>query len=235
MIKFSIVIPIFNEAKNINKLSDLIKKKLSNKFKYEIIFVDDNSQDESKTILKELSKKNKNIKFIIRINKQRDLTKSCLTGIKNTKYKYVLIMDGDLQHNPSDIPKLIKLLHKEKLDVVIGSRNFLKVYEKKSLNFLRYYASIFIKILINIFLGYKTNDPLSGFFCLNKNILYGKKLFGKGYKILSDIIYSSENLNIKDLEIKFNHRISGKSKMNIRILILIIYFIFFNFIRRFKF
>ena len=101
-------------------------------------------------------------------------------------------MDGDLQHNPSDIPKLIKLLHKENLDIVIGSRNFLKVYESRSLNFLRYYASIFIKILLNFFLGYKTNDPLSGFFCFKKNILYRKKLFGKGYKILSDIIYSSK-------------------------------------------
>lgn len=235
MIKFSIVIPIFNEAKNIKKLSNLIRRELKKKFKYELIFVDDNSQDGSAIILKEQSKKNKNIKFIIRISKQRDLTKSCLTGIKKAKYKYVLIMDGDLQHNPSDIPKLIKLLHQEKLDVVIGSRNFLKVYEKKSLNFLRYYASIFIKILLNFFLGYKTSDPLSGFFCFKKNILYRKKLFGKGYKILSDIIYSSTNLNIKDLEIKFNHRSRGKSKMNIRILILIMYFIFFIFVKRFKF
>ena len=60
-------------------------------------------------------------------------------------------MDGDLQHNPSDIPKLIKLLHKENLDIVIGSRNFLKVYESRSLNFLRYYASILIKKLIIFF------------------------------------------------------------------------------------
>lgn len=235
MIKFSIVIPIFNEAKNIVKLSNLIRRELNKKFIYEIIFVDDNSQDGSKIILKEQSKKNKNIKFIIRINKQRDLTKSCLTGIKNTKYKYVLIMDGDLQHSPSDIPKLMKSLDEEKLDVVVGSRNFLKVYRNKSLNFLRYYASIFIKILLNIFLGYKTNDPLSGFFCFKKNILHRKKLFGKGYKILSDIIYSSKNLKIKDLEINFNHRRRGKSKMNMRILILIMHFIFFNFVKRFKY
>jgi glycosyltransferase involved in cell wall biosynthesis len=63
------------------------------------------------------------------------LTKSCLIGIKNAKYKYTLIMDGDLQHNPSDIPKLIKCLHNEKLDVAIASRNFLKFHDEKSLIF----------------------------------------------------------------------------------------------------
>ncbi len=235
MIQFSIVIPILNESKNIKKLAHLIKKKLDKKFKYEIIFVDDNSEDGSDIVLKEQSKKNKNIKFIIRIDKQPDLTKSCLIGIKKAKYKYIVIMDGDLQHNPSDIPKLINFLHKENLDIVIGSRNFSKVYEKKSLNFLRYFASIFIKKILIFFLGYKTDDPLSGFFCFKKKIIYKKKLFGKGYKILSDIIYSSKNLKIKDLEIKFNHRIRGESKMNLRILILILYFIFFKFIKSFKF
>ena len=63
------------------------------------------------------------------------MTKSCLIGIKNAKYKYALIMDGDLQHNTSDIPKLIKCLHNEKLDVAIGSRNFLKFHDEKSLIF----------------------------------------------------------------------------------------------------
>ena len=72
-------------------------------------------------------------------------------------------------------------------------------------------------------------------FFVSKKKFCIKKLFGKGYKILSDIIYSSENLNIKDLEIKFNHRGMGKSKMNIRILILILYFIFYIFVKRFKF
>tara|TARA_Y100001958_G_C21075868_1_gene433831 strand:+ start:14 stop:721 length:708 start_codon:yes stop_codon:yes gene_type:complete len=235
MIKFSIVIPILNESKNIKILANTLRKELNNKFKYEIIFVDDNSKDGSHIILKEQSKKFKNIKFIIRINKKPDLSKSCLTGIKKAKYKYILIMDGDLQHNPSDVPKLINLLHKEDLDIVIGSRNFLKVYKNKSLNFFRYYASIFIKKIVNLFLGYKTDDPLSGFFCFRKKILYKKKLFGKGYKILSDIIYSSKNLNIKDLEIKFNHRSRGKSKMNMRILLLILYFIIFNYLKRFRF
>ena len=234
MINFTIIIPILNEAKNIKKLSTQLIKKLNKKFKYEIFFVDDNSEDETKLILKYLRKKNKVINFIIRNNKKRDLTKSCFEGIKKAKYQYILIMDGDLQHKPSDVPKMIKLLDKENLDVVIGSRNFLKVYEDKSLNFLRFYASVFIKKILNFFLGFRTNDPLSGFFCFKKKIFQEKKLFGKGYKILSDIIYSSNDLKIKDIEIKFNHRDKGNSKMNVRILYLILLFIFSRFIKKLK-
>ena len=182
MIKFSIIIPILNEAKNIQKLANILKKELNNKFQYEIIFVDDNSRDGSDIILKELSKKYKNINFIIRFNKQPDLTKSCLTGIEKAKYKYILIMDGDLQHNPSDIPKLIKLLHKENLDIVIGSRNFLKVYESRSLNFLRYYASILIKKLIIFFSRFTKQMILKWIFLFQKKILYKKNYLEKDIK-----------------------------------------------------
>ena len=109
MIKFSIIIPILND-KNIQKLANILKKELNNKFQYEIIFVDDNSRDGSDIILKELSKKYKNINFIIRFNKQPDLTKSCLTGIEKAKYKYILIMDGDLQHNNFRYTKINKII-----------------------------------------------------------------------------------------------------------------------------
>ena len=57
MINFTIIIPILNEAKNIKKLSTQLIKKLNKKFKYEILFVDDNSEDETKLILKYLKKK----------------------------------------------------------------------------------------------------------------------------------------------------------------------------------
>ena len=70
--------------------------------------VDDNSEDNSKIVLSNLKKKYKNIRFFIRKNKIRDLFQSCLLGIKNSKYQYNLIMDGDLQHNPRYIPKMLQ-------------------------------------------------------------------------------------------------------------------------------
>lgn len=232
MIKFSIVIPILNEEKNIIKLAYLIKKTITNKTEYEIIFVDDNSKDKSQIIIKKLSQHNKKIKFIFRKNKNRDLSRSCFEGIKKATYPYILIMDGDLQHNPKYITKMLNLLYKKKLDVVVGSRDFSEIKYDKSISSVRLYASILIKSLIHFFLGFKTNDPLSGFFCFKKKIIYKKKLFGRGYKILADILYCSNNLKIRDVTIKFNHRKKGKSKMGIRILFLILLFITSKFIKK---
>ena len=90
--------------------------------------------------------------------------------------------------------------------------------------------------MINFLLGNKTKDPMSGFFIFKKEIYIKnkKRLFSSGYKILSDLIYSSKNdLKIKDVNIRFDRRISGKSKMNLSILIILIYFIFSRFVKKY--
>ena len=76
---------------------------------------------------------------------------------------------------------------------------------------------------------------MSGFFLFKKNFFLRNKdrLFGKGYKILSDLIYSSnDHINVKDLNITFNLRKKGNSKMNFKVLLNIIIFIFYNFYRK---
>ena len=96
--KVSIIIPALNEEKNIQLLTKKIFKNLK-KIKFEIIFVDDNSNDQSKLVLFKLSNKYKVFNPIIR-KKKRDLTQSCFDGIKKSKYQNILIMDADLQHDP---------------------------------------------------------------------------------------------------------------------------------------
>ena len=98
---FSIVLPVLNEEKNIKKLIFLLKKYLKN-FKYEIIFVDDNSTDKTKTIINNYI--SKNIKYYLRIS-NKDLTLSCFLGILKSKYENIIIMDSDLQHHPKYYPK----------------------------------------------------------------------------------------------------------------------------------
>jgi dolichol-phosphate mannosyltransferase len=107
----SIIIPVLNESSNIQKLTYKIKKQLSS-INFEIIFVDDNSLDKSKFILKKLKKKFKFFKPIFRF-KKRDLTQSCFDGIRKSKYENILIMDGDLQHDPKYIPKMINIYKKK--------------------------------------------------------------------------------------------------------------------------
>jgi dolichol-phosphate mannosyltransferase len=221
---FSIVLPVLNEEKNIKKLISLIKKYLKN-YKYELIFVDDHSDDHTKKIINNYI--SKNIKYYLR-KKNKDLTLSCFLGIQKTKYQNIIIMDSDLQHHPRYLPKIINLFFKKKLDFAVAVRNF---NEDIGLGIIRKFSSIFLSNIFNYFLGNKVSDPMSGFFMFRKLIYYKYKkyLFGKGWKILADLIYNNSNFLIGELQIKFFKRLQSKSKMNFQVLKNIIKLFFFKY------
>ena len=165
MDKFTIVVPVYNEAKNLQILVPKIYKVLKN-IKFELIIVDDNSRDDTSKILKKFKKKN--LHHLVR-KKKRDLSKSCIDGFKKAKYKDIVVMDGDLQHKPSDLKKILNIFYKYNTDVVVGTRD-LFADKEHNLNFLRLIASRTLILIVNILLGRKTSDPMSGFFMFKKKI-----------------------------------------------------------------
>ncbi len=219
----SIVIPILRESQNINRLIENITKSI-NIINYEILFVDDNSNDGTEEILKDLNRKNKKIKFIIRKEKTHDLSKSCILGFENSLHNNILVMDGDLQHDPQDINTLVDVYHTNKSDIVVGSRNLFQ-RKNEGLSLIRLKASQIIILITSMLLGKKTNDPMSGFFIFRKDIYEKNKknMFLKGYKILLDLIYSSnDKLKIVDVDINLRRRSVGSSKMSFKIIYLIV-------------
>ena len=235
MKQLTIVIPILNEAKNIKYLiPEIHKAKLELKLnKFEIILVDDNSSDDTQLIFNKLKKRFKYLKLFIR-KKNRDLSKSCILGFEKSTNNNILVMDGDFQHNPKYIKELYHKYINGKFDIVIGSRDLFK-RKNEGLSFIRKSFSIILIIMINYLLGVKTADPMSGFFIFNKKIYSKNKrnLYASGYKILSDLIYSSkEKLKIDDISIIFKKRNMGKSKMNLSILLKLINFILIRSIKR---
>ena len=217
MIKTSIIIPVYKEFHNIEKLYLKIRKYLKGNI-YEVIFVDDSSNDGTEELLKKIKKRYKNFNFIIR-KKNRDLSQSCFDGIKKAKYDYIQIMDGDLQHNPRYIPKLIDTLIKNNSDLVVGGRNLING-KNPGLGQIRRISSILI-ILTFYLLGKKTIDPMSGFFLFKKKIYFKNKkyFFGKGYKILADILFNSKSkIKVSDYIIVFDRRFKDVSKMNFKTL-----------------
>ena len=223
MFNLSIVIPIFEESKNVEKLVNGIINNLQID-NYEILFVDDNSNDGTEEILSRLSKNNNKIKYIIRKEKTKDLSKSCALGFEKSLYENILVMDGDLQHDTNDINKLIQSFNNDKADIIVGSRNLFNK-RNEGLDIVRLIASKILIIFILLFLGKKTNDPMSGFFIFKKKIyeLNKKKLHAKGYKILLDLIYcSDEKLKIVDVDINFKRRSLGSSKMGFRIIYILV-------------
>lgn len=227
----SIIIPVLNEELNIKPLTNKIIKTLK-KYKFEIIFVDDSSTDSSKKILKKLKSKYPYFKPIFR-SKKRDLSKSCFDGIKKSKYENILIMDGDLQHDPKFIPKMFDKYIKNNLDLVVGAR---KLYKQNNpgLSETRRFASLILIKLFSFF-NIKTKDPMSGFFLFKKKIFNKnkEKYFGKGFKILADLIINSKpSLNTEDVYIDFKRRYENESKMNYKILLILINFYLISLIKK---
>ena len=228
---YSIIVPVYKEEKNIAKLIHRIKKELNGKIVYELIFVDDDSCDQSKDIFIKYS--NKNFRFYIRKSKPRDLSKSVAYGFEKSKFDNLIVMDGDLQHNPKDILKFIKIYEKTKCDIVIGCRK-LDNYKKANLNPVRFIFSKFLNHVFNFIFNHKISDPMSGFFLVKKEVYnkVKKKLILLGYKILIDIILSArKNILIKEVRINFSVRDKGFSKMRFKILLQLLIFILIKYFR----
>tara|TARA_X000000950_G_scaffold276613_1_gene364781 strand:+ start:751 stop:1476 length:726 start_codon:yes stop_codon:yes gene_type:complete len=227
MKKISIVIPILNEGDNIKILINKILKnlrKLKKNFIIEIIFIDDNSTDNTREIFKNLKKKN--IRYYIR-KKKPDLSQSCILGFNKAKYENIIVMDGDLQHDPKYIPKMINLFFSKNLDFVICCRNFSKLLRKTKRLYLilRTVLSLLINRIFNLLVLKDVKDPMSGYFMFKKAIYKKnrKHLFAKGYKILADLLTSNiKNFKVYNLFTEFGERKKNESKLNLKVLVLIV-------------
>lgn len=114
----SVVVPVFNEEGNVRELhQEILEVCKKENYKFEIIFVDDGSKDKTPEICKEL----KPLKYI-RMRKNFGQTAAMDAGIKAAQYDYIVTMDGDRQNDPADIPKLVKYLEDNNLDIVSGWR-----------------------------------------------------------------------------------------------------------------
>lgn len=215
----SIIIPTLNEANNIIPLVNEIFK-LKDSHLWEIIFVDDSSNDGSLEKIIEISKKFKNIKFIARKG-ERSLSRSCTDGFKMASKKFILVMDADLQHKPKYIPSLYEQITNDNLDIVIASR-FLSKLSKINFGYLRRQISLLAVSIVNIVIDIKVTDPLSGFFIINRNYLFKfiNKLNNKGFKILLEIIIkSSMRPKLREIPIDFDKRNKDQSKLNLNVVI----------------
>ena len=116
----SVVIPLLNEEESLQELHDWIAKVMqSNRYLYEIIFIDDGSTDTSWKVIEQLSKKHNEVKGI-RFQKNYGKSQALDAGFELAKGLVVITMDADLQDNPDEIPELYDLIVKEGFDLISG-------------------------------------------------------------------------------------------------------------------
>lgn len=138
MKKISVVVPFYNEEGNVKELHKEIQEVCEReKYEYEIIFVDDGSNDRTEEICMQLHP----LKYI-RLRRNFGQTAAMDAGIKAAQYDYIVTMDGDRQNDPADIPKMIAYLEENQLDVVSGWRKnrkdtAMKKFTSRGANLLR--------------------------------------------------------------------------------------------------
>lgn len=161
--KLLVIIPAHNEAANIGKVLDMAKKSLRGA---DILVIDDCSTDDTRAIAEQ-----KNVKCITTVFNLR-YAMAIQTGLKyayDHDYDYVIQMDGDGQHLPSEAKKLYDEAKKSDVDIVIGSR-YLKNLGYPCPFFRKIGTKIF-SALIRILCKTKIADPLTGFQCLNRRVI----------------------------------------------------------------
>ncbi len=125
----SVVIPLLNEEESLRELHDWIVKVMqSNRFLYEIIFIDDGSTDTSWEVIESLSTENKNVKGI-RFQKNYGKSQALHAGFKIAQGDVIITMDADLQDNPEEIPELYNLIIQDNFDLISGWKK--KRYDSK--------------------------------------------------------------------------------------------------------
>ena len=212
MIKASIIIPTLNESNNVNPLLERLTHSLDeSSIIYEIIFVDNGSQDGTVDEIIKFTKDTSGVK-LVRNKKDEGLAQAVLVGVDNAKFENIVVMDADLSHPPEIVPDMITTLVEDSYDMVIGSR-YTEGGSTPDWPLKRRLISKIATFPARLFSD--VSDPLSGLFAVKKEYIKKSHEKVRGFKLGFELLAVDENeMNVCELPITFRDREYGKSKMN---------------------
>jgi len=213
----SIVIPTYNEARNIQELIPEVAKVVSDERSdsFEIIVVDDNSPDGTWRVAEAMARE-----YPVRVIRRwakLGLASAVMLGFFNSRGEILICMDGDFQHDPKAIPALAEGIE-QGYDIAIGSRYVADGRIDGAWRVHRHWMSSIATRAANLLTDVK--DPMSGFFAVSASLLQDIKRYDLlGYKVLFEILVKGtrarSDLRIKEIPIHFNGRKSGETKLNL--------------------
>ncbi len=216
-VDLAIIIPTFNERANLVPLLERLRNTLQG-IRWEAIFVDDDSPDGTATLARSLSLGDTRVRVIQRIGR-RGLASACIEGMLSTAARYMAIMDADLQHDESILPRMYERITADRLDLVVGSRNVeggsMGEFAKQ-----RVRLSSLGSRLSRMVCKCDLSDPMSGFFIVTREffeeVVY--RLSGVGFKILVDMVASAQRpVRFAEVPYTFRNRERGESKLDINV------------------
>ena len=202
----SIIIPAFDEGESISHLFNQIKRSLSDKkISYEVIIIDDGSNDNTWIEIINISKKSKNI-IPIKFQKNYGKSDALDAGFKRASGDYVLTMDADLQDDPSEIFPLYQMIIRDRLDIVSGWK------KKRKDPFSKTIPSKFFNYVTRKLSGIPLNDFNCGIKIYRKDVVNSINLYGEMHRYIPLIAKWNGFNKIGEKEVNHNRRKFGVTK-----------------------
>src|SRR3954447_4876362 len=201
--RLSVIAPTFNERDNIEPLLRRLETALTG-VTWEVIFVDDNSPDRTWDVVRGLARQDTRVRCIRRIGR-RGLSGACIEGILASSAPCAAVIDADLQHDESQLPKMLQLLETGHADLLVGSR-YIAGGSAESFNKQRAGASALATEVAKRVLRVEISDPMSGFFMMRRDRFeeLAPQLSTQGFKILLDIVATGRGkLRVKEIPYTF--------------------------------
>ncbi|UCE49702.1 MAG: glycosyltransferase family 2 protein [Phycisphaerales bacterium] len=203
-LEISVVVPLLNEQDNIGPLYEQITETLTPEHSYEIIFVDDGSTDNSFRIMAELQKADDKVR-IVRFRKNFGQTAALSAGFDHARGQIVIAMDGDLQNDPADIPRMLAKID-EGYDVVSGWRK-----KRHDRAITRLIPSKAANWLISRLTGVKLHDYGCTLKAYRREVLAQTQLYGEMHRFIPAIA-SWSGARIAELVVNHRPRTAGVAK-----------------------
>ncbi|MCV2371343.1 glycosyltransferase [Roseateles oligotrophus] len=210
----SVIVPTFNERGNLYELVRRLAIQLQ-EIAWEVIFVDDDSPDGTAELARAMARANPHVRCLQRLGR-RGLSSACVEGVMSSSAPYVLIMDGDLQHDESILPRMLQALVSGEADVAIGSR-YIDGGGIGQWDDGRAMISRFATRLSHLVVPPDLKDPMSGFFMMRREVFLARAraLSAMGFKILVDLFASGRKpLRFVEIPYQFRNRQQGESKLD---------------------
>ncbi len=214
--KLALVIPTLCEAANVRTVVDRVRQSLDPlEIPYELIVVDDDSQDGTARIVRKISESDPRVRLLVRTN-ARGLGGAVLHSWQNSDAEIVGVIDADLQHPPELLPQLWKAMEQGS-DLALASR-YAAQGSLRNWHPVRHGLSRLAVWLTWPFQKPEiyVQDPMSGFFLVRRSCIRNIALETQGFKILLEILVRGKLSSVTEVPFSFGRREAGNSKAGVK-------------------
>ncbi|UCG77394.1 MAG: glycosyltransferase family 2 protein [Nitrospirota bacterium] len=200
----SVVIPLYNEEENVEPLHERLKEVLdAAEFEYEIVYVDDGSTDGTLPLLETVQRSDRKV-IVISLRRNFGQTAAFAAGFDFARGDIIVTMDGDLQNDPMDIPRVIKMM--DSFDLVSGWRK-----KRKDPFFRRRLPSMIANFIISKVTGVNLHDYGCSLKAYKRDVIKNIRLYGEMHRFIPAVA-SWYGVRVGEIETTHHPRLRGKSK-----------------------